>query len=91
MVVGDFNLPKFTWVDCKPSIRPDCSPSPIYDNFVELLDDFNLTQIVTEPTRLDNILDLILTSNPTGWVRMRTFVTLPVFRNLFWLFSLHLG
>ena len=26
---------------CEPSIRPDCSPSPIYDNFVELLDDFN--------------------------------------------------
>ena len=24
MVVGDFNLPKFTWVDCEPSIKPDC-------------------------------------------------------------------
>ena len=58
MVVSDFSLPKFTWVDCEPSIRPDCSPSPKYDTFMELLDGFNLTQIVTEPTstRLDNIL-----------------------------------
>ena len=25
IVVGDFNLPKFTWVDCEPSVRLDCS------------------------------------------------------------------
>ena len=65
MVVGDFNLPKFTWTDCEPSIRPDCSCGPVYDSFVEILDDFNLVQTVTQPTRNDNVLDLILTSNPT--------------------------
>ena len=61
MVVGDFNLPKFTWTDCEPSIRPDSSGGSVYDSFVDILDDFNLVQIVTEPTREDNILDLILT------------------------------
>ena len=65
MVVGDFNLPKFTWTDCEPSIRPDCSCGPVYDSFVKILDDFNLVQTVTQPTRNDNVLDLILTSNPT--------------------------
>ena len=38
---------------------------PPYESFVEILDNFNLVQIVTEPTRHDNVLDLILTSNPT--------------------------
>ena len=65
MVVGGFNLPKFTWADCGPSMRQDCSCSAVYDSFVEVLDDFNLVQIVTEPTRYYNVLDLIPTSNPT--------------------------
>ena len=64
MVASDFNLPKFTWVECEPSIKPDCTCRSVYDNFEDILNDFNLTQMVTEPTRQDNILDLILTSNP---------------------------
>ena len=32
---------------------------------MDILDDYSLVQIVTEPTRHDNVLDLILTSNPT--------------------------
>ena len=65
MVVGDFNLPKFTWVDREPSIKPDCTCPSVSDCFEDILNDFNLTQMVTEPTRQDNILDLNLTSNPT--------------------------
>ena len=65
IVVGEFNLPKFTWVDCEPSVRPDCYCRSVYDSFVDILDDYNLVKIVTEPTRHDNVLDLILTSNPT--------------------------
>ena len=37
----------------------------LYDIFVDIFDDYNLVQSVTEPTRHDNVLDLILTSNPT--------------------------
>ena len=32
---------------------------------MDILDDYNLVQIVTEPTRHDNVLDLNLTSNST--------------------------
>ncbi|MCG8035186.1 MAG: hypothetical protein JAZ03_23820, partial [Candidatus Thiodiazotropha taylori] len=65
LVLGDFNLPKFSWVECEPSIKPDCTCRAVYDSFLDILDDFNLVQMVTEPTRQDNILDLVLVSNPT--------------------------
>ena len=32
---------------------------------MDILGDYNLVQIVTGPTRHDNVLDLIMTSNPT--------------------------
>ena len=32
---------------------------------MDILDDYNLVQIVKEPTRHETVLDLILTSNPT--------------------------
>ena len=70
LVLGDFNLPKFSWVDCEPSIKPDCTCRTVYYNFEDILNDFNLVQLVTKvskvkPTRQDNILDLVLASNPT--------------------------
>ena len=46
-------------------MKPDCASSKIYDLCLDLLDDFGFTQMVTVPTRHDNILDLFLTSNPT--------------------------
>lgn len=65
MVLGDFNLPKFSWIDCEPSIRHDCMCRSVYENFTDILDDFNLVQMVTQPTRQDHVLDLLLTTNPT--------------------------
>ena len=64
-VFGDFNLPKLTWTDRSPSVKPDCSLTKTYDLFLDLLNDFGFTQMVTTPTRQDNILDLFLTTNPT--------------------------
>ena len=37
----------------------------MYDFFLSTIADYNFTQVVTEPTRKDNILDLFLTTNPT--------------------------
>ena len=37
----------------------------MYDFFPSTIADYNFTQVVTEPTRKDNILDLFLTTNPT--------------------------
>ena len=33
--------------------------------FINLLNDSGLTQLVTKPTRLENTLDLMITNNPT--------------------------
>ena len=64
-VLGDFNLPKLDWPDCEPSIKPNCSFKQVYDHFMKFLLDSNLMQVVTQPTRLNNTLDLFLTTNPT--------------------------
>ena len=46
-VLGDFNLPKFTWTDRSPSVKPDCSLTKTYDLFLDLVNDFGFTQMVT--------------------------------------------
>ena len=64
-ILGDFNLPKLLMTDNESSVKPDCTYKQTYDTFLEILDDFGLTQTVKQPTRKGNILDLFLTSNPT--------------------------
>ncbi|MCG7865188.1 MAG: hypothetical protein JAY74_02330 [Candidatus Thiodiazotropha taylori] len=65
-ILGDFNFPKFSWdTDHVPTIRPGCSYPSIYKDFISCMDDFGLVQMVSEPTRGDNVLDLFLTSNET--------------------------
>ena len=64
-VLGDFNLPKLNRPESLPEFKPDCSHKQVYDFFLSIINDFNFTQVVTEPTRRDNILDLFLTTNPT--------------------------
>ena len=51
--------------DNEALVKPDCSYKQTYDTFLEILDDFGLTQTVKQLTRKSNILDLFLTSNPT--------------------------
>ena len=48
-----------------PSMKSGSSFPTSYEDFVTLLDDFSLVQMVTEPTRGENVLDLFLTCNPT--------------------------
>ena len=65
-LLGDFNYSKFSWdQEHVPSIKSGCGLHTHYEDFVDFLDDFSLVQMVTEPTRGDNILDYFLTSNPT--------------------------
>ena len=64
-VLGDFNLPNLTRTDRSPSLKSDSSLTKTYDIFLDLLNDFGFTQMVTSTTRQDNILDLFLTTNPT--------------------------
>ena len=65
-VLGDFNYPKLDWdEEDVPFIRPGCTLTKLYEGFIETLKDFNLMQMVREPTRGGNILDLFLTTNHT--------------------------
>lgn len=58
---GDFNYPQINW-----SLLSTLSSTPANEQklFLELTLDFNLQQVITSPTRGDNILDLLLTSHP---------------------------
>ena len=58
-VLWDFNYPK---LGCDkedvPFIRPGCSLTKLYENFIEALNDFVLMQMVREPSRGGTIFDL---------------------------------
>ena len=60
---GDFNLPSINWdTNSLPSI-PQYGTT-INRKFLDIIENFNLTQVVKEPTREGNILDLLLTTYP---------------------------
>ena len=62
-LAGDFNLPDIDWdlLNTKPGgVTPGLSKQ-----LIEIANDFGLEQVVREPTRINNILDLFFTSNPT--------------------------
>ena len=62
-VAGDINLPKMDWDYMCPS--PDCKHPSFYRQITEVLNDSNLTQTVSLPTRDSNILDIFFTTKPT--------------------------
>ena len=65
-LLGDFNYPKFSWEqEHMPSMKSGSGFPANYEEFVSLLVDFSLVQMVNEPTRGENVLDLFLTSNHT--------------------------
>lgn len=58
MLLGDFNLPDFSW-----SNNTALSNSENYSILMDIIQDNFLTQLVTEPTREHNILDLVLSTS----------------------------
>lgn len=73
IILGDFNLPSLTWTDGLPS----SGKGELEEDFEDALNDTNLTQLITEPTRFcagdrPSLLDLFLTNEPdlvTGYRR----------------------
>ena len=62
-LAGDMNLPGIEWPST--SIKPNC-PSPAQHNlFIDILADHGMSQIVDQPTRGENTLDLIAVNNLT--------------------------
>ena len=62
-MAGDFNLPDINWDNM--SLKPNASYSNLSKNFLEIVADFGFEQMVDKPTRINNILDLFLTNNPS--------------------------
>lgn len=61
ILTGDFNCPNIRW-DLSSATGPD---QQIQQGLVDLMEEKNLTQIHTEATREDNLLDLVFVSNPS--------------------------
>ena len=57
------NLPGIDWKTL--NIKPSCPTPGQHNQFIDILADNGLTQIVEIPTRCDNVLDLIAVNNPT--------------------------
>ena len=62
LIGGDFNFPDWDWSTM--TIKPKSSFPNLHRKFITLLEDNNLEQVVTQPTRLNNTLDLLLTNSP---------------------------
>ena len=62
-LLGDFNLSCIDWTN--ESLKSNCKFKVMYEDFMERTQNFNLQQMVTMPTRQENILDLFLTNTPS--------------------------
>ena len=60
---GDFNLPGWDWKG--KHVKSDCNHRALHYKFGDILDDHNLVQMIEEPTRGKNTLDLIITNSPS--------------------------
>lgn len=63
ILAGDFNCPDVNWNS--GAVPPGAPERTVQESLVEITTAAYLTQIHEEPTREDNILDLIFTSNPS--------------------------
>ena len=71
VIAGDFNLPDINW--SKQQITNNRTASK-HNKLLEIINEFGLQNMMNNPTRIDsgNILDLILTSNPSIIVNTQT-------------------
>ena len=63
MLSGDFNTGDINWD--QGTISPISNPKAVIDLVLCISQQFELTQLQCEPTRLDNLLDLFFTNKPT--------------------------
>ena len=64
IIGGDFNLPGILWNDGAVINDVPSYGLEVNNRFLEVCDTLGVTQIVTEPTRESNILDLLLVTSP---------------------------
>ena len=69
-IAGDMNLPEYDWkFNC---LNPSCHHPDITMPFVDVLNDNILAQLLTEPTRGENTLDLFITNNESRILKLKT-------------------
>ena len=69
---GDFNLPLVDWAISGPT-----SSDKLSVQFCDIPHDFSLCQLVRDPTRGDNVLDLVLTNNSSSVSHLQVCDRLP--------------
>ena len=68
-ITGDFNLPLMNWDSCSVPTSPPCKA---YQRLMDFINDNFATQVVDQPTRGNNILDLVLTNSPESVANVLT-------------------
>jgi hypothetical protein len=63
VLCGDFNCPDINWDT--HTVPPGASDRQVQQQLIDLAEKFNLHQMQDRPTRENNILDLVFTTNPT--------------------------
>ena len=61
--LGNLNFPGIDWKT--GSIKPECRTPNLHQELLDLLADCGLQQVIANPTRCTNTLDLFITNNPT--------------------------
>ena len=62
IIGGDLNCPDINWENS--CVKTNSPRRPLHDMLLNTLADFSLSQLITEPTREHNILDLTITNSP---------------------------
>ena len=62
VIAGDLNFPDWDWN--KMTLKDGAKYPALHTRFVDLLHDVGMEQMVTEPTRKNNTLDLVITNTP---------------------------
>ena len=62
ILAGDLNYPGVDWITRE--LKKDCPSSRLHKEFMEFLEANELTQLINQPTRNENILDLVITNSP---------------------------
>ena len=63
LLAGDMNLPSINWPS--GSMKSSCPSQSQHSQFLDILTDHGLVQIIDKPTREENVLDLIAVNNPS--------------------------
>ena len=62
IVAGDLNFPSWDWNEMK--MKPNATYPRLHNTFIDALNDLGMEQMVKDPTRGQNTLDLVITNNP---------------------------